>query len=88
MTRAYRLLCAAWVWFCLLAPLGAQADTLRVGSKRFTESYILAQVVAQSAQAAGAQVQVRQVVHAALRQALGVMPSQRRKVRLKLLVSR
>ncbi|WJN58312.1 hypothetical protein OH686_06170 [Pseudomonas sp. SO81] len=36
-----------------------------------------------------AQVQVSQVVHAApLRQAFGVMPSQRRKVRLKLLVSR
>ena len=73
MTRAYRLLCAAWVWCCLLAPLGAQADTLRVGSKRFTESYILAQVVAQSAQAAGAQVQVRQglgntaIVYEALR---------------------
>ncbi len=73
MTQALRLLCAAWVLCCLWATTGAQADTLRVGSKRFTESYILAQVVAQSAQAAGAQVQVRQglgntaIVYEALR---------------------
>jgi osmoprotectant transport system permease protein len=30
------------------APAGA-ADTLRIGSKRFTESYILAEVLAQTA---------------------------------------
>lgn len=60
MTRALRLLCAAWVLCCLLAPLGAQADTLRVGSKRFTESYILAEIMAQTAQQAGAATQVRQ----------------------------
>src|SRR5690348_17835943 len=34
------------------APVGA-ADALRVGSKRFTESYILGEIVRQTAQAAG-----------------------------------
>ena len=33
---------------CLVHTLGA-ADTLRIGSKRFTESYILAEVLAQTA---------------------------------------
>lgn len=52
---------------------GAQAAELRVGSKRFTESYILAQIMAQSVQATGAAVQVRQglgntaIVYEALR---------------------
>ena len=44
-------------WFAALACLGllwaahahAQADNLRIGSKRFTESYILAEVLAQTA---------------------------------------
>ncbi len=37
--------CAPW-----LAPLGAIADdVLRIGSKRFTESYVLAEVIAQTA---------------------------------------
>ena len=49
---------------------------------------VAVQAAEQLRRAVAAQVQVRQVVHAALRQALGVMPSQRRKVRLKLLVSR
>ena len=48
---------AAW-------PAGAQAPSnaleLRVGSKRFTESYILAELIAQTAQAGGAKTQVRQ----------------------------
>ncbi len=43
----------------LCAAAGAQgADTLRVGSKRFTESYILAQVLAQTAQTAQPQASV------------------------------
>ena len=65
-------------WLFLVAALAwagvAQADEpLRIGSKRFTESYILAQVLAQSAQAAGAAVEVKQglgntaIVFAALR---------------------
>ena len=46
--RAAILLLAA---FCLLAGAAAQADdrVLRVGSKRFTESYILGELIAQSA---------------------------------------
>jgi len=45
---------------CLFGAAAAHAaeadDKLRIGSKRFTESYILAQVLAQ---AAGAQAEVR-----------------------------
>ena len=37
----------------LLAPALAPAQTLNVGSKRFTESYVLAEIVAQTARAAG-----------------------------------
>ncbi len=37
----------------------AQAEPLTVGSKRFTESYILAELVARTARAAGAEVRVR-----------------------------
>ena len=53
------------------APAGA-ADTLRIGSKRFTESYVLAEVLAQTA-APHATVEVKQglgntaIVYAALR---------------------
>lgn len=37
-------------WLCLLAfCAGAQAETLQVGSKRFTESYILGEVLVQAA---------------------------------------
>ncbi|MFE8643820.1 glycine betaine ABC transporter substrate-binding protein [Sphingomonas sp. NCPPB 2930] len=49
------------------------ADTLRIGSKRFTESYILAEIVAQQAAGAGAATRVSQglgntaIVYAALR---------------------
>ena len=59
-----RYVCAflAALLLALAANSAASAadEPLRVGSKRFTESYILAQVLAQSAQAAGAQVEVRQ----------------------------
>ena len=66
--RTLFLLCLA-----LLTGIPADAaDTLRIGSKRFTESYILAEVLAQAA-APHAPVEVRQglgntaIVHAALR---------------------
>ena len=39
----------AWAALMALGPAHAGEDTLRVGSKRFTESYILAQVLAQTA---------------------------------------
>ncbi len=62
---------AGWLLWSLHAPAAA-ADTLRIGSKRFTESYILAQVLAQAA-APQAPVQVLQglgntaIVYEALR---------------------
>lgn len=40
----------------LLAPLAHAVGVLQIGSKRFTESYILGEILAQSARAAGAQV--------------------------------
>ncbi len=43
----------------LLAAAAAQAEPLVVGSKRFTESYILSELVAQTARAAGAEVELR-----------------------------
>ncbi len=43
----------------LLATAAAQAAPLVVGSKRFTESYILGELVAQTARAAGAEVELR-----------------------------
>ena len=59
----------------LLLPGWAQAQQaeIKVGSKRFTESYILAEVIAQTAQAAGAKTRVLQglgntaIVYEALR---------------------
>lgn len=36
-----------------LAPLGSQAEALRIGSKRFTEAYILAELLAQTARPHG-----------------------------------
>lgn len=60
MKRAYPLLVAALSAWCLLLSAWAQAEPLRVGSKRFTESYILAEIVAQTARAAGATAEVRQ----------------------------
>ena len=65
------LLCS----LCLVCASAQAADTLRVGSKRFTESYILAEVLAQTARQAqpGLSVQVLQglgntaIVYEALR---------------------
>ena len=75
MTTVHRRVAACFLlcWFGVWGAAGAQAAEVRVGSKRFTESYILAQIVAQTAQAAGARVQVRQglgntaIVYEALR---------------------
>ena len=45
---------AALFFFALMLPVGATAPAmLNVGSKRFTESYILAEIIRQTAQAAG-----------------------------------
>ncbi len=73
----HRLLRLLIVFAGLLAGLpggaGAQQAELRVGSKRFTESYILAQVMAETVRAAGARVEVLQglgntaIVYEALR---------------------
>ena len=57
MKLAHRLLVALAAW-CLLMPAvllaqSPQGEPLRVGSKRFTESYILAEIVAQTALQAG-----------------------------------
>ena len=48
-----------WAALLLLAAAAAQAEPLVVGSKRFTESYILGELIAQSARAAGAEVEFR-----------------------------
>lgn len=47
---------------CVIPALGAAAEPLRIGSKRFTESYILAELLAQTVRRAepGATVQVQQ----------------------------
>ncbi|MEJ8825271.1 glycine betaine ABC transporter substrate-binding protein [Variovorax humicola] len=51
MIRTWRVAALSWGLTCLALGVHAQqgADTLRVGSKRFTESYILAEVIAQTA---------------------------------------
>jgi len=50
-----------WLLTCLLLAAEAAAqDTLMVGSKRFTESYILGEIVSQTAAAAGVPAQHRQ----------------------------
>lgn len=77
MKLVHRLLVALAAW-CLLMPSvllaqSPQGEPLRVGSKRFTESYILAEIVAQTALQAGVPAQLRQglgntaIVHGALR---------------------
>jgi osmoprotectant transport system permease protein len=48
-----------WALLLVLASAAAQAAPLKVGSKRFTESYILGELIAQTARGAGAQVEVR-----------------------------
>jgi osmoprotectant transport system permease protein len=67
------LLAACLAGACLI-PLRSQAEeVLRIGSKRFTESYILAEVLARQASGAGTATRVLQglgntaIVHAALR---------------------
>ena len=74
MKLAHRLLAVCCVLLCGWAHAQAPgAESLLVGSKRFTESYILAEIVAQTAQQAGARTQVRQglgntaIVYEALR---------------------
>ena len=50
MATMGRTACVAAMLFTSMAALAADASTsLRIGSKRFTESYILAQVLAQTA---------------------------------------
>jgi osmoprotectant transport system permease protein len=44
----------------LLAALPAQADTLRIGSKRFTESYILGEILLRAAERTGTAAEHRQ----------------------------
>jgi osmoprotectant transport system permease protein len=50
--RRFALLVLAWTGLLFLTPAGA-ADVLRVGSKRFTESYILGEILTQTAATAG-----------------------------------
>ncbi len=68
--RKFSIFCLGLVLFCL----PAQAETLSIGSKRFTESYILGEILRQTAQSAGeSQVSHKQglgntgIVYAALR---------------------
>jgi osmoprotectant transport system permease protein len=75
----HHLRCWAALLFTLVglssmgAASGESTTPLRVGSKRFTESYILAQIVSQTAQAVGSRTQVLQglgntaIVYEALR---------------------
>ena len=50
----------ALIWYGLAGLSQAQDTTLKIGSKRFTESYILAELLAQTAQSADAKTQVLQ----------------------------
>lgn len=54
--RSLTLALLAFAW----GAAGAEGAGLKVGSKRFTESYILGEIVTQTAQAAGAQAEHRQ----------------------------
>jgi osmoprotectant transport system permease protein len=58
--RAGRLEWACGALLALLLPLPVLSEELVVGSKRFTESYILGEIVAQTAAAAGQPVRHRQ----------------------------
>jgi len=60
--RAILAICLAIFMPALWMPAQAQAQApeLKVGSKRFTESYILGEIIAQTAQAAGARTRVLQ----------------------------
>ena len=55
--RAARCIAAVLLAFALTA--ATAADTLRIGSKRFTESYILGEVIARTAARAGTAVEHR-----------------------------
>lgn len=60
IARAVRLWLSALL-LCAVAPAASPTGaTLQVGSKRFTESYLLGEIVAQTAQRAGAAAQHRQ----------------------------
>jgi len=60
--------------FLSAGPVSAQGDALRIGSKRFSESYLLGAILVRSAEAAGAKTEYREglgntaIVFAALRQ--------------------
>ncbi len=50
---------ALLAWMLMVGPLpAAAADTLRIGGKRFTEAYILSELIAQTARDAGAPVEL------------------------------
>jgi osmoprotectant transport system permease protein len=51
---------AALIWYGLAVSYAQDSSTLRIGSKRFTESYILAELLAQTAASSGAKTQVLQ----------------------------
>jgi len=52
--RRFAMLVLAWTGFLLMHPAtAADDDTLRIGSKRFTESYILGEILTQTASRAG-----------------------------------
>ncbi len=52
------LLLMGLAWLCLAGPAAAQ-DSLRIGGKRFTEAYVLVELLAQTARASGTPVQTR-----------------------------
>ena len=64
MLRRYFYCFAALIWYGLAGihaeTKSVNAEPIRIGSKRFTESYILAELLAQTAQGAGAKTQVLQ----------------------------
>ena len=56
----WRTAAATTLLFLLAWPLGAAAEQLAIGSKRFTESYILGEVITQAARQGGATAEHRQ----------------------------
>jgi osmoprotectant transport system permease protein len=58
LSHFLRLRCAVLV-LCLWAGLAQAADTLAVGGKRFTEAYILVELLGQTAQASGTPVALK-----------------------------
>jgi osmoprotectant transport system permease protein len=51
---------AALIWYGLATSYAQDSSALRIGSKRFTESYILAEVLSQTAKSGGAKTEVLQ----------------------------